>query len=77
MSFRNRNLSMIVYANGFTMWHYCATDETFDDILKSRYFELVKTLMNIGDMFIVNASDRSGIIFLVSNNDLPVVKEYK
>jgi hypothetical protein len=56
MAFQNKNLSVIAYANGFTIWHYAA-NETKAIITAAGYFNPVKTLMNIGDIVIVNASD--------------------
>ncbi|MBR1380279.1 MAG: hypothetical protein IJ560_01685 [Alphaproteobacteria bacterium] len=60
MAFTNKNLSVIAYANGFTLWHYCAT-ETMATISATGYFNAVKTLMNIGDIIIINASDTTTI----------------
>ena len=60
MAFQNKNLSVIAYANGFTLWHYAA-NETFAEITASGYFNDVKTLMNNGDIVIVNGSDKTGI----------------
>ena len=60
MAFQNKNLSVIAYANGFTLWHYSAA-ETLSTITANRYFNSVKTLMNIGDIIIINASDNTAI----------------
>lgn len=60
MAFQNKNLSVIAYANGFTLWHYAA-NETFATITASGYFNDVKTLMNNGDIVIVNGSNQTGI----------------
>ena len=60
MAFQNKNLSVIAYANGFTLWHYSAT-ETLATIAANGYFNNVKTLMNIGDIIIINASDNTAI----------------
>ena len=60
MAFTNKNLSVIAYANEFTLWHYCAT-ETMATISATGYFNAVKTLMNIGDIIIINASDTTTI----------------
>ncbi len=60
MAFKNKNLSVIAYANGFTLWHYAAT-ETMTTISASGYFNDVKTLMNTGDIVIINASDKTSI----------------
>ncbi|MBP3397537.1 MAG: hypothetical protein J6K82_01260 [Alphaproteobacteria bacterium] len=60
MAFQNKNLSVIAYANGFTLWHYSAT-ETLSTITANGYFNNVKTLMNVGDIIIINASDNTAI----------------
>ena len=61
MAFQNKNLSVIAYANGFTLWHYASTDEAIATISASGYFDGVKTLMNSGDIVIINASDKTAI----------------
>ncbi len=60
MAFANKNLSVIAYANGFTLWHYCGT-ETMATITANGYFNAVKSLMNVGDIIIINASDSTAI----------------
>lgn len=60
MAFQNKNLSVIAYANGFTLWHYAA-NEKLNVITVSGYFDSVKTLMNTGDVIIINASDSTSI----------------
>jgi hypothetical protein len=60
MAFQNKNLSVIAYANGFTLWHYAA-NETKAVITASGYFNTVKTLMNVGDIVIINASDGAAL----------------
>lgn len=61
MAFQNKNLSVIAYANGFTLWHYASADEKMNVITVAGYFDSVKTLMNIGDVVIINASDNTSI----------------
>ncbi len=60
MAFQNKNLSVIAYANGFTLWHYAA-NETMSAISTAGYFDDVKTLMNTGDIVIINASDSTSM----------------
>lgn len=60
MAFQNKNLSVIAYANGFTLWHYSAA-EKLSVIEAHGYFNDVKTLMNIGDIIIINGSDNTSI----------------
>lgn len=61
MAFENKNLSVIAYASGFTLWHYVNHKELLKDICSDGYFDKVYTLMNIGDMIIINGQDTSGI----------------
>lgn len=61
MAFKNKNLSVIAYANGFTLWHYVSSADEMETIEASNYFAAVKTLMNTGDIVIINASDTTGI----------------
>lgn len=60
MAFQNKNLSVIAYANGFTLWHYAA-EETLATITATGYFNDVISLMNIGDIVMINASDSTSI----------------
>lgn len=60
MAFQNKNLSVIAYANGFTLWHYSA-DEAMSAITASGYFNGVKNLMNGGDIIIIKASNQTSI----------------
>ena len=75
MAFRNRNLSVIAYANGFTLWHYVEHGETLQEILKPGYFDTVKTLMNGGDIIIINASDGNSIKAITELSPAVVLKE--
>ena len=71
MAFQNKNLSVIAYANGFTLWHYAA-NETMSAISTAGYFDDVKTLMNTGDIVIINASDSTSMkkVFVSTNVSL-------
>lgn len=62
MSFKNRNMSVIAYANGFTLWHYVAeSGETLKGITENqKYFTPIHSLMNVSDVIIINA-DETGI----------------
>lgn len=54
MSFKNRNLSVIAYANGFTLWHYRANDDAIEELEHESYFSSIWTLCAVGDIFIIN-----------------------
>ena len=56
MAFKNTNLSVIAYANGWTMWHYRST-ETLEQITKDGFFDKVFHLAATGDIIILNGAD--------------------
>ena len=56
MAFENKNVSVIAYANGFTLWHYKSND-AIETICNPGYFERIKTLANTGDIVIVNGKN--------------------
>lgn len=66
MAFQNRNFNMIAYANGFTLWHYSSNEETLEEIEQDNYFGIVYTLMNNGDIIIINGTDATGMRRIVS-----------
>ncbi len=62
MSFRARELSVLAYANGFTLWHY-RTGDGLDALLagnKAGYFTPAGELLRPGDQIIVNLLEASG-----------------
>lgn len=59
--FLNRNMSVIAYANGFTLWHYKSNEESLEQIEQAGYFNKVYTLMGFGDIIIINAKDGTAI----------------
>lgn len=83
MAFKLRDLSVLAYANGFTLWHYTSTD-TADEVCRDGYFNGVKSyepdsllMLRAGDMILANL-DTDGTsaagIFLVSFSDNVTVK---
>ena len=60
MAFINKNLSVIAYANGFTLWQY-RTEDMFEEI-NGNYFPVeIKRLMAVGDIIIINSKNETGI----------------
>lgn len=64
MSFAARELSVLAYANGFTLWHYRSSA---DDPLAPGYFNSAEELLRAGDQIIVNTGGewQPGILNLV------------
>lgn len=63
MAFQNKNLSVLAYANGFTLWHY-ASEDLMEEITKDGYFDPIYTLVGIGDIFILNGADTTKTMYL-------------
>jgi len=75
MAFKAQDLSVIGYANGFTLWHY-TTPDTAAVADTSGYFNDAADVIRVGDMVLANV-DTGGTmaagIFLVSSNTGTVV----
>lgn len=58
MSFTLRNLSVLNYANGFTLWHQKVN--TFSEALEKDYFNPAHDLLAAGDMVFITSPDEAG-----------------
>jgi hypothetical protein len=54
MAYDSKNLSVLAYANGFTLWHY-GTVDTAADVDTVGYFNDASDMLRIGDMIVANA----------------------
>lgn len=72
--FMNKDLSVIAYANGFTLWHY-KSNEAMKEITDPSYFVPVKKLMHTGDIIIINAKEETAIRKLVLADNKVKVKD--
>jgi hypothetical protein len=70
MAYNPKNLSVLAYANGFTLWHYTTTD-TGAVADNTGYFNGAAEMVRVGDMILANV-DTDGTpgagIFLVNDN---------
>lgn len=75
MAFQSKDLSVLAYANGFTLWHYTTTDIA-TDIDTTNYFNTAANMIRVGDMIMANV-DTDGTpaagLFLVNTNSSGVV----
>lgn len=62
MAFNNKNLSVVAYANGFTLWHYKTKEENMADIKNDYFPERIISLMACGDIMMINAKDTTEIL---------------
>lgn len=60
--FAVRNMSVLAYANGFTLWHYKAGKATLDDVMKPGFFMDASDMAAVNDLIMVTASDGARIV---------------
>ena len=75
MAFNSSNLSVLNYANGFTLWHYTTPDPA-RDVEAQGYFDAAEEMVRVGDMILANVDTDgagNGGIFLVTQNDGNIV----
>lgn len=51
MAYNSSDLSVLAYANNFTLWHYTTTDANVTD---AGYFNKAADMMRVGDIVIAN-----------------------
>lgn len=54
MAFRAQDLSVISYANGFTLFHY-RTGDPANEVDDAGYFDEASSMLRVGDFILVNA----------------------
>jgi hypothetical protein len=67
MAFAIRNLSVLAYANGFTLWHYKAGKDRLLQVEKSDFFADAADMLAAGDMMMISASDGGEILRVASS----------
>jgi len=68
MAFNAKNLSVIAYANGFTLWHYRSPDDALAAITGAGYFNSAADLLRVADIVAISDSAGSAGIRQVSSN---------
>lgn len=56
MAFALRNLSVLAYANGFTLWHYKAGMDQRSKLTAKNFFDEAKDMLTDGDLVIANTN---------------------
>lgn len=68
MAYQSKDLSVLAYANGFTLWHYVTADAAAS-VDTAGYFNAAADMLRVGDIIIANvdtsATPKAGL-FLVS-----------
>ncbi|MSP00393.1 MAG: hypothetical protein EXR07_04975 [Acetobacteraceae bacterium] len=56
MGFAVRDLSVLAYANGFTLWHYKAGKDSLPAVAAVNFFADASDMMAAGDMVMVSGT---------------------
>ncbi|MBF0269347.1 MAG: hypothetical protein HQL44_12230 [Alphaproteobacteria bacterium] len=75
MSYQSKNLSVLAYANGFTLWHYTTADAA-SIVDSDGYFNAAADMLRVGDIIIANVATGGTMQagqFLVTSNSAGVV----
>ena len=62
MMFAIRDLSVLAYANGFTLWHYKSGNDSLADVTSENYFADAGDMMAAGDMIMVSGAKACRIL---------------
>ena len=66
MAFSSCSLSVLAYANGFTLWHYSAGEEYSVAASSAEFFDTARDLVSAGDIVMVTGEGGGSIVFIKS-----------
>ena len=65
MAFAIQNLSVLAYANGFTLWHYKADGDGHSAVGSPGFFTRAGDMLNAGDMVMVSGAEGGRLLCLL------------
>ena len=68
MAFAIRNLSVLAYANGFTLWHYKAGGDPLARVQAPDFFADAADMLANGDIMMVSAEEGGRIMCIAAGN---------
>jgi hypothetical protein len=69
MAFAIRNLSVLAYANGFTLWHYKAGTDQLQSVAAPDYFADAGDMLAQGDLMMISAADGARVVTVAPMED--------
>ena len=80
MSMDSKNLSVLAYSNGFTLWHY-KTNDVQAVVEAKGYFDKVSNIFNAGDVIFASCGEetKSVVMYVVSSvkdGDVVIAKAF-
>jgi hypothetical protein len=62
MAFAIRDLSVLAYANGFTLWHYKTGKDSLLDVARDNFFVDASDMVAAGDMVMVSGTGGARVL---------------
>jgi hypothetical protein len=62
MAFAVRNLSVLAYANGFTLWHYKSGKDRLDLVSSDNYLGDAADMLSQGDLIMTTTANGARIL---------------
>lgn len=56
MAFAIRDLSVLAYANGFTLWHYKTAEDTLAAVAVDDFFADASDMLAAGDIMLISSA---------------------
>ena len=74
MAFKARELSVLAYANGFTLWHYAGADPLAEMAGASGYFDAASDMLRAGDLILATVvrgetAPEAGMLLVARSDD--------
>jgi hypothetical protein len=69
MTFAVRNLSVLAYANGFTLWHYKAGQDGLGQVEQPGFFDRASDMLTGGDILMVSAQDGARMLAIAPRGE--------
>ena len=69
MEFAIRNLSVLAYAQGFTLWHYRARGGQLAQTVAVGFFNPAADMLASGDMMLISANDGGHVLFVADASE--------
>ncbi len=66
MDFAIRNLSVLAYAQGFTLWHYRAGSVGLGGVAQKGFFNDAADMFATGDMVLISAAEGGRVLFVTA-----------
>jgi hypothetical protein len=68
MTFAIRSLSVLAYANGFTLWHYKGEADALTAVARPGFFSDAVDMLARGDMVLVSAPEGGRVLCVTTEN---------